>query len=361
KRERWNGVNIIRISSIAIGKNSRWRRLVNFLSFLGACAFRLAFHSRYDVVVTLTSPPLISWLASVLVRIKGGRLVLWIMDLHPDAAIAAGLLRPNSVTAKALSVLSLNTMRSADKVIVLDRFMKVHVEAQGISPEKVVVVPLYRLATIDFDRQGRQEFRRRHGLTDKFVVMYAGNHSPCHPLGELLESMKILKARDDIAFCYVGGGTELPKVRDFAIANEINNIRFIPYLSPERGLAGVLSAADLHVLITGNNFVGIGHTAKIYNILGVLSPFLHIGPPESHISDIIARLNGNGLAIQARHGDPEVIARLICDSVQSLGTKRACRLPNDLAREFAEPVVLKRFIDQLESVCSEKLPLLKLS
>ena len=34
RRETWNGIKIIRISSLALGKEARWRRAVNFASFL---------------------------------------------------------------------------------------------------------------------------------------------------------------------------------------------------------------------------------------------------------------------------------------------------------------------------------------
>src|SRR2546421_8015410 len=45
-----------------------------------------------------------------------------------------------------------------------------------------------------------RSFRAEHGLTGKFVVMYSGNHSPCHPLDTLLAAAERLKGRGDIAF-----------------------------------------------------------------------------------------------------------------------------------------------------------------
>ena len=41
----------------------------------------------------------------------------------------------------------------------------------------------------------------------------------------------------------------------------------------------------------GDQFVGIVHPCKIYNILAVKRPFLYIGPKDSHVSDIIAKLS----------------------------------------------------------------------
>ena len=134
-RERWHDIEIIRVRAIAAGKSSRWRRALNFASFLVAGALRLAVLGRQDVVVALTSPPLISWLASLFTPLKGGRLVFWVMDLNPDEAIAAGWLRPESSTARILGKLLQSSMRHAARIVVLDRFMKERVLQKGIAPE----------------------------------------------------------------------------------------------------------------------------------------------------------------------------------------------------------------------------------
>src|SRR3954465_12260250 len=104
-RERWHGIDIVRVSSLTPGKQSRWRRALNFGSFLIACSGRLLVTPRHDVVVALSSPPLISWLAPIFTRLKGGRLIFWAMDLNPDEAIAAGWLRHGTMTARVFAKL----------------------------------------------------------------------------------------------------------------------------------------------------------------------------------------------------------------------------------------------------------------
>ena len=76
RRERWNGIEIFRVRSVSLGKGSKWRRAFNFGSFLLACSLRLLVLERFDLVVALTSPPLISFLAALFVKLKGGRLFL---------------------------------------------------------------------------------------------------------------------------------------------------------------------------------------------------------------------------------------------------------------------------------------------
>src|SRR5258706_10133086 len=63
-RETWRGVNILRVFSTRFGKGAKWRRALAFASFLAFCSVRLLFLPRHDVVVALTTPPLISFLCA---------------------------------------------------------------------------------------------------------------------------------------------------------------------------------------------------------------------------------------------------------------------------------------------------------
>src|SRR6185503_15114557 len=65
RRENWKGIKIIRVPSLALGKSSKLRRVLTFASFLFVCALRLLLLPRFDVVIALTSPPLISVLGSL--------------------------------------------------------------------------------------------------------------------------------------------------------------------------------------------------------------------------------------------------------------------------------------------------------
>jgi len=307
--ERWNDIDIVRIPSLSFGKNGRWRRAFNFGSFLLVCAFRLLLSKRFDLVVALTSPPLISFLAALFVKLKGGRLCFWVMDLNPDEAIAAGWLDERSATARLLQRMLRYSFRVASSTIVLDRFMHDRVVAKGVDPPRVTIVPPWSHDdAVEYSDAGREAFRAHHDLSDKFVVMYSGNHSPCHPLDTLLGAARALEPRREIVFVFVGGGSEQVKVRE----SGLKNVRCLPY-QPLNELSGSLSAADLHVVVMGEKFVGIVHPCKVYNIMSVGAPVLYIGPEPSHITDIASR-HGNFLL--ASHGDVEAVVAAILQATQ---------------------------------------------
>ncbi len=302
RSEVWRGVRIRRIPSCHLGKASRWRRAADFGSFLASCAFHLGGLPRFDVVVAMTSPPLISWLGAAFVTLKGGRFVFWVMDLNPDEALAAGWLRRQSFTTKGLVAMLGYGLRRATTVVALDRFMADRIQDKGVSPHKIVTLPPWpREDVVRYDAEGRTRFRQQHGLDGKFVVMYSGNHSPCHPLDTVLEAARRLRDRPDIVFCFVGGGSEFPAVKRFVTQHQLGNVTTLPY-QPLDGLAASLSAADLHVVVMGAPFVGIVHPCKVYNILTLGIPMLYVGPPVSHVMDLAPRF-------VADHGDADAVVQ----------------------------------------------------
>jgi colanic acid biosynthesis glycosyl transferase WcaI len=308
RRERWNGIQIIRIRSVSFGKGSKWRRAFNFGSFMVACSLRLLTLRSFDLVVALTSPPLISFLAALFVRLNGCRLCFWVMDLNPDEAIAAGWLDERSLIAKLFQRMLRYSFKVADRTIVLDRFMKERVVANRVDPARVTIIPPWSHDDqVSYSAAGREAFRERHGLSEKFVVMYSGNHSPCHPLDTLLDAARVLRTRSDIVFCFVGGGSEQVKVRE----SGLSNVKCLPY-QPLNELSSSLSAADLHVVVMGEKFVGIVHPCKVYNILSAGAPVLYIGPEPSHVTDIATQ---QGKFFLTRHGDRDAVAAAILEAM----------------------------------------------
>ena len=344
-RESWHNIRILRVPSTVLGKSALWRRAGDFASFLLACIFRLALLPRFDVVIAMTSPPRIAVLAALFVRIKGGALVSWIMDLNPDEAIAAGALRRNSLIARGLSRLLRFSLSTSSAVVVLDKYMRDRVVSKGVPAPRVALVPPWaHSSVVHYDPHGRDRFRALHGLTGKFVVMYSGNHSPCHPLDTILEAARAMGAEPNVAFVFIGGGTEFRKVASFAARHALNNVLCLPY-QPLGSLADSLSAADLHLVVMGDPFVGVVHPCKIYNILAVGSPCLYVGPRPSHVTDLARSLPPDSISC-AGHGNIAAVA----DRIRQAADRGFHRLPasGDLAEQFAPSALVTRMISIIE-------------
>jgi colanic acid biosynthesis glycosyl transferase WcaI len=363
RTEIWRGIRIIRINSTPFGKAARWRRTADFASFLLLCSWRLCLLPRYDAIIALTSPPLISFIGALLAKLRRSRFFYWVMDLNPDEAIAAGWLQPDSFTVRLLESMSRFSLRQAARVIVLDRFMQQRVQPKGVPRDKIVVLPPWPYdSEVYFDPCGRERFRKEYGLENKFVVMYSGNHSPCHPLNTLFEAALKLDNEPEIVFCFIGGGSEWKRIKEHLEAHTgmVRNrkfprrafqfpgkIRCLPY-QPLGNLSASLSAADLHVVVMGDPFVGIVHPSKIYNILRVGAPLLYIGPRPSHVSEILDNLNGDYLSEAVAHGKVEQVAQRI-EFARRRSRPLERQIPHHLLSNFSKESALPKIITVLES------------
>jgi len=347
-KETWRGIRIHRVWASRLGKGAKWRRAADFATFILTCCWRRLWLPRQDVTVALTTPPLIAWIGAWFTRLRGGRLVYWVMDLNPDEAVAAGWLRAGSPVARLLEAFSRFSLRTAARVVVLDRFMAERVRAKEIPAAKIAVIPPWAQDTVvRFDAAGREAFRRAHGFGDRFVVMHAGNHSPCHPLDTLLAAAELLRDEPALLFCFQGGGSGLARVRQFLAERRLPNAVCLPYQPLDR-LAGALSAADAHVVVMGDAFVGTIHPCKIYNALAVGAPIVYLGPAESHVPDLLRETLADDSWVNARHGEPERLA----EGLQRLAARRRRLAAEDLARAqtpIARAAQLPRLVAAVEA------------
>jgi glycosyltransferase involved in cell wall biosynthesis len=305
REEMLAGVRVVRMSGTGFGKATRWGRVIDLAGFLVRALMRGSFLPRPDVVVALTSPPLVSAVGAILARRFGARFIYWVMDLHPDSAIAAGWLTEKSVLVKVTKRVSRWSLRHAERVMALDSYIKARLIGKGVPAERIDVIPLWILDAIRFDREGRETVRRERGWDEKFVVMLAGNHGVCHPLDTLLDAAAELEDDPRVHFCFVGGGAEWPRLH--AGSAQRKNITVIDYV-PLAELPAILSAADAQVVIMGESFVGIVHPCKIYNLIGIGRPVIYIGPPVGPVPEVIAQAGLQNAAASFRHGECGALA-----------------------------------------------------
>jgi glycosyltransferase involved in cell wall biosynthesis len=353
-RETWRDIKIIRVFSTRFGKTAKWRRAADFASFLICCCTRLLFLPRHDVVVALTTPPLISCIGAGRAKLWGAKFCYWVMDFNPDEAIAAGWLRQDSLAAKFLEKLSRFSLREAETIVALDRFMRDRIVAKGIDVGKIAVLPPWSQDDqIRYDAAGRAAFREAHGLDGKFVVMYSGNHSPVHPLDTLMQAADRLRNHQDIVFAFIGGGSEFAKVKKWAAETGHPQVLCLPY-QPLNQLSASLSAADAHAVVMGDKMLGLVHPCKVYNFLTVGAPVIYIGPKSSHVTEIMDGLQPSHLWVSVRHGEADALVRQI-QALRSARVIRDGRQPAEVIRRYSKTTLLPQMVAELEKPSAHPL------
>lgn len=292
-----NGVQIHRVPTTSLGRRSTLTRMIDYLSFYARAVASGLTMPRFDVVVTLSTPPIIGLVGTLLRRFKGTRHVYWSMDLHPDASLALGRMSRRNPIVAGLAWLSDFVYRQADTVVVLGAYMADRIAAKRVHHDRLVTVPVWsrREEIYPMPRFGHP-LRAELGLSDKFVAMYSGNLGLAHSFEEFLAAARQLRDRSDIVFLFVGGGPRLVEVRSAKETEGLDNIRLLDYFPRER-LHASLSIADVHLISMRREMTGIVVPGKLYGAMASGRPAIFVGPEHSESADTI-REAGCGLTIR---------------------------------------------------------------
>jgi glycosyltransferase involved in cell wall biosynthesis len=282
--------------------------MADYLSYINRAMALALWLPRFDVVTTLTTPPIIGLIGTVLRRLKGSRHVYWSMDLHPDASIALGRMSRRNPVVAWLTWLSDFVYRQADKVVVLGPYMADRVIAKGVRRDRVAVIPVWsRREEIYPIPQAGHPLRAELGLEGKFVVMYSGNLGLAHTFDEILEAARSLKGREDIVFLFVGDGPRMGEVRATLESEGLPNVRLLDYFPRDR-LHVSLTVADVHLISMRGEMTGIVVPGKLYGAMASGRPTLFVGPDHCESADTV-RQAGCGLTV--RLGDAQELVEAI--------------------------------------------------
>ena len=318
KQEVHQGVTIHRVPATSFGRESTLHRMIDYLSFYARAFLAALTLPRFDAVATLTTPPIIGLIGTLLRKLKGSRHVYWSMDLHPDASLALGRMSARNPVVARLAWLSDLVYRRADKVVVLGPYMADRIAAKKVRRDRIATIPVWsrRDEIYPLPREGH-ELRAALGLSDKFVVMYSGNLGLAHSFAEVIEAARRMRDRDDVVFLFVGGGPRLAEVERAKAEAGLDNIRLMDYF-PREQLHASLSVADVHLITMRAEMTGIVVPGKLYGAMASGRPTIFVGPAHSESADTIRRADcGRTVPLGDADGLVEAIEGLAADPIHA--------------------------------------------
>ncbi len=354
RRENMRGADVRRLSWCSFGKRNLFIRMVGTASFLIQCFWIGLFTPGVGGIFFSTSPPMIGFAAAWLHKLRGVPIAYWAMDLNPDQLIALGKIRERSFRARLLERVNRFILRNSAMIFALDRFMAGRLEARGdLSGRLTVDPPWPHEEVLAAPEPGRNPFRIEHGLQNKFVFMYSGNHSPANPLQTILEAAAHFRNDPDVRFVFVGGGLGKKEVDDAIRRHNLTNVLSLPY-QPLEKLGASLSAADVHIVSLGDPMVGIIHPCKIYGAMAVGRAILFLGPSPSHIGDLLARYP---IGWHIAHGDVAGATEILFQIRRTPPARLAAmgaQARQALRKNLRQDILRDRFCDKLEQALNFK-------
>ncbi len=346
QHERIRGITVWRTRTSGFGRGGKAGRLIDYVTFLIGSGWRLWRIPRPDLVIAMTTPPMLVRVAVPICRRRGARLLYWAMDLYPDVAFALGFLRRDGWIGRCMRRATQHSLRAADRIVALGPGMAKRLTAQGAS--RVDVIHNWCDGAVIRPRSREDHpFRRRYGWDGKFVVLYSGNMGLAHEFDTLLDAAGMLVERPEIVFAFVGGGACVEDIRRGAVERGLRAVQFHPWVATAE-LSDGLTAGDVHVITMRDGIEGLLVPSKIYGVLAAGRPALYVGPQRSAIASILAEANsGTSVACGQAAELARLIGRYADDPVLCAEHGRNARKAFD--QNYDRPHALKKFVELVES------------
>ncbi len=341
------GIAIRRLWATSLGKRTLLHRGMDYASFYLSVAAAMATMPRHEVVLALTTPPLVAAAGLVARALRGSRLVYWVQDLYPEVAVAFGVLRPRSPAARLMSAISRAVLSRADAVVALGEAQRERCVAAGARPDRTVVLPNWADGeAVKPVAPEHNPLRAELARGARCLVMYSGNIGRGHDVETLLGAARALRDRRDIAFVFAGDGARRGEVE--RAARDLPALRLGPYQPRER-LAESLSAADVHLVSLAPELEGLIEPSKLYGIMAAGRPAVFVGPPESEVARTVER---EGCGVALRNGDVAGLAAALARLADDEAARRRMGLAarEALVARYERRVATGRFRDLLRSL-----------
>jgi colanic acid biosynthesis glycosyl transferase WcaI len=249
-----------------------------------------------------------------------------VQDLVAAATVQSGMPGGGAVSGLA-GRLEGYALRGADRVAVVSETFRPEVEAYGVAPERVVLLPNWtHIAAMPVPRD---EARARLGWrVGGFSVVHTGNMGLKQDLGNVIEAARLLVDRDDVTFYLVGHGSQRGPLRRLAVG--LPNVRFVdPLDAATYPLA--LAAADV-LLVNERPTVGVmSLPSKLTSYLSAGRPVLAAVWPGGATGRELDRTRGAALRVDP--GSPAHLA----GAVEALDADPAGRARmGEAARSYAD-------------------------
>ncbi len=345
-REEHCGVEVVRVWCSSLGRHSRLGRIADYASFFASAAWRVWRRPAPDVVICLSTPPLVA-LLGLLCKRRGSRFIYKVEDLYPEVAVALGVLREGALSTRILRWISRRALAGADAVVVLDNGMEEAVVKAGA--ERVWVVPNWSDGSaIRPQSASKSGFRSDHDLDRSFIILYSGNMGLAHRFDAVSQAARSLEGtHPDVRFLFVGRGPQRARLQ--ADTRGLGNVLFFDY-RPREMLNDLYAAADVHLVTLRDEVAGLLWPSKYPAALASGRPVLLVGGENSTIwREILQR----GVGWCCAH-DPADLTDAVLAAKAELATsdERRSRARELFDQRYSRELTSQRWVELVENLAA---------
>ena len=349
KVETLDDVRIIRTWSYISPSKKSWARLLHYGTYSATAFYGGLFAGRPDVIVSYSPPLPLGPSAGFLSRALPPPLVGEHEALVPPSANSGGV-QTNKRVINFFLGMERFLYGHSQFISVISKSFRRTLLSKGVPASKIEVIPVWADPDAVRPMQKENGFRQKHGLSHKFVVMYAGNIGLTSSLEDVLHAAELLREQTDIQFVMVGEGVKKEALETEMQTRQLKNVLFLPF-QPREIFSEMLAAADLNLVTLNADSALSSMPSKVFNVMASARPIVSVAPPESELTQIVTEA---GCGWNVPPGSPEKLAEAILQLkasesalIQMGQNGRAC-----LEKNYARNHCVDAYEKMLTSLCN---------
>jgi glycosyltransferase involved in cell wall biosynthesis len=323
KSEVYEGVQVYRLPSTQLDKNSKVGRILNSVSFFISALITLLFHRTSGPLLIVSVPPFLPFLGYIVRRLKGNPYVSLFYDVYPDIAVRLGYLKSGGLMERIWDLMNSLVLGHASRVIALSEPMKEIVlgkaNTNGQADEQKFRI-IHNWVDEGFIKpmaKAENWFVAQQGLQDKFIVLYSGNIGLSYDLETVIAGAERLRDKN-MEFLFIGEGGKKKKLQALVAQRQLQNVRFLPY-QPRDILPFSLTCSDVCLVALEKGVEGLSMPSKLYTILASGRPVIALVEEDSAVARIIKEADCGARVAQ---NDVDALVRVLESYYENLEVAR---------------------------------------
>ena len=325
------------------------RALAELLFTIRMFAALLVKLRRGDVALTVPAPFMLPYAFAAAAKLKGAKSVLIMHDLYPDVLIMAGLLKPQSIVAKAMRALNAPMFRALDAVVIIGRDTeKLLLRYGGMTSDKIRFIPNW--ATLERGvRAVDPDNPYRRPLSARFVVGLSGNLGFTHDPVIVFEAARLLRESRDIHFLLSGWGIGFDQLRAMQAEARLPNVTLVDRVEDDQ-LETFLSAADVWIIPYRRNVAGVSVPSRFYNLLAIGRPVILVSEADAEAALTVTE-HDVGWVVEPGRADE--LANTVSRAAGAKDPRRAERAA-EISRRFDFEIAMTEYCSLIRELLQKK-------
>ena len=248
--QRIDGVRILRSYIYPTLHRSYFWRIISFFSFMFSSVWTALSVKDADLIMG-TTPQIFQAVSAWFVAfVRNKPFLLEVRDLWPEFGVSMGVIK-NPVVIALARWLEKFLYTRATHILVNSPAYKEYMVARGVPADKITYIPYGTDVDMFNPNVDGGSVRRKLGLEDKFVVLYAGALGQANDIYTVLCAAKHLNEENNIRFVFWGDGKERPNLQSEAERLKLENVIFAG-VCPKKEMPFVIASSDVCLAILQN-------------------------------------------------------------------------------------------------------------